>query len=338
MAGAQEDFLYEDDFDAILAIIDADFLENDVELNAEIEEAVKNIPSVKDSTRYPCDFCDKVCLSKGGLTRHLNTKHSNENSVQKSSPAAKKPEEILHPLYFKRYLEKSATKLAADECYPVEIMDEFKNFNINSLDDVSTSYSLIKHLLTAFNGNAEVFYPQFYKVFSETNPFKNYNRNCSLLLGFEVGNHALSHLTGATFTADVITFAHTSNKFSEKERSIIGYLSGYVFGTFYRRIRFSKSSQSAGLYHEQCLSFLVAGKCSGESIQLPEHKHVDLHDRGGLWKVTEETICIFSTAESYFISSTKQQPNKIDCPNIVTALMKDCYVLMGGSRFLSTRS
>ena len=111
-----------------LAIIDADFLENDVELNAEIEEAVKNIPSVKNSTRYPCNFCDKVCLSKGGLTRHLNTKHSNENSVQKSSPAAIKPEEILHPLYFKRYLEKIATKLAANECYPVEIMDEFKKF------------------------------------------------------------------------------------------------------------------------------------------------------------------------------------------------------------------
>ena len=75
----------------ILAIIDADFLENDVELNAEIEKEVKNIPSLKDSTRYPCNFSDKVCLSKGGLTRHLNTKHSNENSVQKSSPAAKKP-------------------------------------------------------------------------------------------------------------------------------------------------------------------------------------------------------------------------------------------------------
>ena len=70
MAGAQEDFLYEDNFDAILAIIDADFLENDVELNAEIGEAVKNIPSVKDSTRYPCNFCDKVCLSKGELTSY----------------------------------------------------------------------------------------------------------------------------------------------------------------------------------------------------------------------------------------------------------------------------
>ena len=62
MADAQEDFLYEDDFDAVMAIIDADFLQNDDDFNAEVEQAVKNIPSAKESPQKLCNFCEKVCL------------------------------------------------------------------------------------------------------------------------------------------------------------------------------------------------------------------------------------------------------------------------------------
>ena len=45
-------------------------------------------------------------------------------------------------------------------------------------------------------------------------------------------------------------------------------------------------------YHQQCLSFLVAGKCVGETVFLPEHRHVDVLNRGGLWKVNKDVIAI----------------------------------------------
>ena len=246
MAGVQEDFLYEDDFDAVMAIIDADLFENDEDFSAEVKDTIKNIPCAKDSPQYPCNFCEKVCLSKGGFTRHLNTKYKEEVSIQ-DTPSCSKPkeaEEILHPLYFKKYLKKSASKLAADECYPPE-MNEFQNFKIETLEDVADAYLLIKPILAEFNGNAAKYYPRFYKVFSETNPFQNLSHNCCLLLGFEVANHVLSRLTGAIYNENVLTIDDISPKFTEREKSIIAYLSGYVFGTLYRRIRFSKSSQDS---------------------------------------------------------------------------------------------
>ena len=180
------------------------------------------------------------------------------------------------------------------------------------------AYNLITPVINSFNGDVEKFYPNFYKVFvDDEDPFRGLDLNCIRLLGFEIANHILAYITGATY----------SNKFSAKENSLIEYLSGYVFGAFYRRIRFSKIAHQDQTYHRQCLSFLVAGKCVGKTISLPEHRHVNVLNRGGLWKVNEDAIAIFSVAEAYFLSSTKKMQNKIMSQDIVNALMENCMVL-----------
>ena len=62
-------------------------------------------------------------------------------------------------------------------------------------------------------------------------------------------------------------------------------------------------------------------------ISLPEHGHVDVLNRGGLWKVNEDVVAIFIVAEAYFLSSTKKLQNKILSKHIVNALMENCMVL-----------
>ena len=79
------------------------------------------------------------------------------------------------------------------------------------------------------------------------------------VLGFEIVNHIQAYITGATYSDDVVHF-DCDTKFSAKEKSLIAYLSGYVFGAFSRRIRFSKTAHQDQTYHQECLSFLVAGK------------------------------------------------------------------------------
>lgn len=343
MARHAEDYLYGDDLDAVLTVIDADFYENDDDFDAELKALIDDIPNDQSKSGFKCDFCDKVCITKRGLTRHCNAKHKNEytqtepNSLAGSEQVVKMPEEILHPLYFKKYVENSVAKLGEDECYPQEVMNEFKAYKVGTLNDVNCSYALIRDLISSFDGDAEKFYPKFYKIIAETEvPFKNLSRNCSLLLGFEVANHVLAHLSGSTFKEDVLTFKHDSRQFSDKERSIICYLSGYVFGTFYRRIRFSKSSCNTSLYHQQCLSLLLAGKSTDENKELSEHKLVNAQNRGGLWKVTQDVISIFAAAESHFVTATKRAYNKIDCHLIVSALMKDSWVLLNFSKIRSS--
>ena len=51
IASGKDDFLYEDDLDTVLAIIDVDMIENDADLESEILTCIKNLPS-----RENCSF------------------------------------------------------------------------------------------------------------------------------------------------------------------------------------------------------------------------------------------------------------------------------------------
>ena len=61
-----------------------------------------------------------------------------------------------------------------------------------------------------------------------------------MLLVMEIANLILGCITGAKFIDDDPTFSYDENQFTEKKKSIITYISGHVFGTMYRRMRFSK--------------------------------------------------------------------------------------------------
>ena len=74
MAYSSSDYFYGDDYDAIIACIDSDMLENDDEMKAEVNECLENMPTA-DVSGFKCQFCEKICLSKGGLKRHAKSKH-----------------------------------------------------------------------------------------------------------------------------------------------------------------------------------------------------------------------------------------------------------------------
>ena len=316
-----EDFLTGADLDAVFDLFDADILNEDANLNADVDIVVADIPDSSVKPSFPCGVCSKVCLTKRGLSRHCSANHS-ELSVEgmKKTIVA---EEMLDPLDFKTMLVKCSLKLENDQCYSEKVRDELKSY---VLPDVIYIYSFIKDSIVSFTGNAEKFYPNFYKCVSEKPLFPGLSKNCSLLLGFEIANHVLSHLSGVEMKNDVLCLDKKEfPTFGEKEKSIITYLSGYIFGTFYRRISFS-SSFSNNAFEQQCISFLLAGQIS-DNQDLPEHSLVKAHDRGGLWKVNADIVKIFTITEATLQSSTKNVGNKIYSKAIVAHLMKDTVLL-----------
>ena len=78
-------------------------------------------------------------------------------------------------------------------------------------------------------------------------PFRGLDLNFTRLLGFEIANHVLAYITGATYSDDVVHF-DCDTKFSAKEKSLIAYLSGYVFGVFYRRLCFFRTVHQDQIY------------------------------------------------------------------------------------------
>ena len=71
----------------------------------------------------------------------------------------------------------------------------------------------------------------------------------------------------------------------------------------------------------------MAGKCVGENVTLPEHKHINIMDRGGLWKVNENVTSIFKIAEHYFRIATQKHVVKIYSKSIVSNLIASATVL-----------
>ena len=69
-----EDFLYDDDLDAILAIMDADMFENNKDMESEIVMCIKKLSS-RENCSFRYHFCPKIYLSKARISRHKKAKH-----------------------------------------------------------------------------------------------------------------------------------------------------------------------------------------------------------------------------------------------------------------------
>ena len=81
-----------------------------------------------------------------------------------------------------------------------------------------------KNVVLSSNGNAEKFFPEFYRCISDTeNPFgEGLKIHASLLLGFEIANHLLGYLSGGSMEKDsVVQFKYSSEDISDKEKSTI---------------------------------------------------------------------------------------------------------------------
>ena len=64
--------------------ITIDIVETDYQ---EVEnEFVDSIVEIEDSKAFPCSKCGKICKSKGGLTKHTNSKHSDASPHLYTTP------------------------------------------------------------------------------------------------------------------------------------------------------------------------------------------------------------------------------------------------------------
>ena len=339
-----EEYFEENDFDVSdFLAVDEDIVLNNDEITSVISTSIESIPLEQNEKVFQCENCTKVYLSKRGLTRHQKNKHGDSGSAQLS--VNDRSLEKLHPLYFKKLLNETVSKLANDKCYPDKTREEFNNANFASLnDDVLPIYSIFKTVISHYDGNNAKFYTSFYKEVKqhseEPSKFKM-SKKSNILLGFELANFVLAHLSGGLLKGDLVSYDENQiekdiENLPEKEISIINYLAGYVFATFYRRIRYSEGSSSS-VYHQQCLKVLLAGKikeeCNiGSDVNL---KLVTALDRGGLWKVNKNVCHIFSVTEIIVQNTLSHVVHHcLDSKNIVFNLLQNPLIRYDYSKII----
>jgi hypothetical protein len=70
---------------------------------------------------FPCSQCEKVCKSKGDLTRHTNAKHNTLASAQNSLPEYFCQKTVAH------MVETIKSKIIKEKLYGTEINELIKN-------------------------------------------------------------------------------------------------------------------------------------------------------------------------------------------------------------------
>lgn len=301
------------DFNGLLAI-EEDIFNEDENLSSEIEKLLIEIEEEPAVDGYKCGYCEKICKSKQGLTRHQKVKHQNDffgvSTVSKQ----------IDPTCFQHFINKSVSKLVNEGCYSDETLHTLRNYCCSSDEEASYTYKFVSQVVESFDGNAEKFFPSFYDCVSGDNIiFQNLDKRCSTILGFELANVVLAHLN----SNDILTnnTDPVCMELNSKERNITKYLSGYVIHTLYFRLR--KSAKHKNDINTKHLSLLLATKDLSTPSSVDD-TFTDSRNRGGLWRVKKEVSEIFFVVEKFFRNNVEFQAadGKIDIESMIISLLK----------------
>ena len=103
-----------------------DYFNEDKDFEKEVEDAVQEI---EIPPKHPCPSCNKICKSKGGLTRHIRSKHTllEANDGKDDNSSATISKEIVEDLF------KKANSKIMDNLYGEEIVVICKNLTPSPL-------------------------------------------------------------------------------------------------------------------------------------------------------------------------------------------------------------
>ncbi len=298
-----EDNLWRDDastaedlynFDVSVAVTE---IQSD-EIDAEFAEAIQEI----DGERvFPCSQCEKVCKSKGGLTRHTRSKHPEDK--QDKTHAALTKEAVVS------IVQSIKVKLREENFYGTEIM--------NSLATVSSTDALfdaLGPLYTTFcrKNSQDKLLECFYGLIP---------RSCELL---NCENYKAANLVMIHIPEHLVGFYNTSSPANEEssskaiqhdpvERGPLSYVAGYVISKLFQ---FNKKSKQ-GNHSNQGLKTLLQAMKSNET-----NNFISARTRGGLVTPCSDLVGILEVAEMSFRENVVGNIRHIPVEKVCDATLK----------------
>lgn len=266
---------------------------------------------VQSQQEIVCSDCGKKYKTQGGFKRHRTMKHGNSNDEQQLKTLNSR---ILHEI-----VDTAILKVKENMVYSTEIREELNSYRFE-LEEGTAEFTEIKTLYDGFlkHGNVEKFYTQFYAKIplNSTRFFRGLSQKSATLLSTKVAVCMLSYnKKGAVESKE-----HPSVVLSDKEKSGLEYLGGYVFHNLHKKHSQSKSNESS-----EAMAILKAGK---SETCCKKQKLISSLNRGGLWSITTPAHKVLLKTEHYFREHTSQTGlQQIDFAGIVKKSITDSDIL-----------
>lgn len=267
-----------------------------------------------------------MCKTRGGLRRHVATKHQERAAEEKKKKEDKELQETankLHPLNIKVYVTEACKKIESDLNYSECVREKFKGIIISS-NEALQIFNTYKELIRKFKNDPEWFFPEFCNVSrAAANPLtERFDAISYNLLILELSALFLKHLMGKNVAIE------NESTLTDNEVAALQYLAGHVVHKIYLKLRKSKNWRTTEFQH--CIELLKAIKIDPNET----HKLIKVKDRGGLWYICKEAEHIFLCAEMLFRQKTKSFITFVNYTEIVQLLRKDRVVKMNFSTII----
>ena len=266
-----------------------DYFNQDKDFDKEVADAVQEIEITPE---HPCPNCKKICKSKGGLTRHMRSKHTLVEANDGDSTAAIS-KAVVEDLF------KKANSKIKDNLYGEEIVTICTNLKPSSL-----CVDVLGKLHQRFNkkSNQDSLVSELYKHLSKE-PEKLVNQPSDKRWSVEQVRIAVNllfiHLPEllivATCKSQSIEQTKDVPEVNEREHGPLSYLMGSVISKMFRTSKFRKRSmlESTSTNKEELQDLL-------QSMKQPDNEYILSLSRGGLWTPCEDLIAIGFEIEKTF--------------------------------------
>ena len=285
-------------FEIALSFID----ENEAAMEEEIADAVSEISGEKN---FPCESCDKICKSKGGLTRHKNAKHGNISTAGKDNVSSSNISLTKEDL--KSIVDKVKKKIKDDTFWDSEMTS-----NMASITSNDSLYNEILPIYERFRRklNQDSFLTDFYELIPNSSCLlQSENEQLCSLIMILIPDHLVSLSKGVSninyqepaiaSTSSVQT--EISSRLDENERGPLSYIAGYVLSNLKRKSK-NKHNDELQIILEHMIN-------SGL-----ENAYIEARSRGGLVTPCEDLVKLLEVVEILFRQFIGNQPTVKNIP------------------------
>ena len=329
--GILEDQQYEEElsedklpfnFEIAMAVLEED--EGDIET-----DFVEALSEIGGENQFPCDRCDKVCKSKGGLTRHVNSKHRDKGCKASNLDIPALTKDGLCSI-----VNKIKLNIRNEGYWDQQITSDLENIASNDslFDAVQPIYQRF-----CIKRNQDKFLTEFYELIPTSSGILNCENQplCSLIM-ISMTDHLVA-LFKSDHNIEQTTSSSSSKPLdlSEHERGPLSYIAGYILAKLQK--------QCSSKPNDELQTLLQNMKCPGI-----ENTYINARSRGGLVTPCKDLVEIVELVEvifRQFVTNQKDLLTKIPCDTLCndaleSPLLKSLWenILQGCNQDLSKQT